>query len=473
MNEQKQPTFHFAVAVMGLIVLTLMVGLIFLKVDPHVLLITDIIIASFAAIKIGYKWDRIVEYMAEGVNKAMQTLFFFFLIGMAIGAWILSGTVPALISYGFNILNPTFFLPAGLIICSITSLATGSSWSTAGTVGIALMGIGAGLDIPAPITAGMIVSGSYFGDKMSPLSDTTNLAPAIAGTNLYAHINAMLYTTVPTYVIALIIYAVIGLKYSGSTLDYENIASIQSAIDGMFNLNIIVFLPLIVVLATSILKAPALPGLMLGIVVSIPISMFVQNASLADVINALNYGYVSQSGIEMVDVLLTKGGIQSMMWTFSLAVIALALGGILTGIGVFNAIVIKIMTLIKEPKYLPAATILTCIAVNIAMAEQYVAIVVTGELYKGAYEKAGLQPRMLSRCLEEGGTLTSSIVPWNTCGAVMFAALGVSATQYAPYAIINWLNPLLGMVLPMVGYSLLKNTNTKLIKNDNELKMQD
>ncbi|WP_019228823.1 Na+/H+ antiporter NhaC [Sedimentibacter sp. B4] len=470
MNEQKQPTFRFAFLVMILIVITLMGGLIFLKVDPHVLLITDIIIASFAAIRMGYKWDYVVECMANGVNKAMQTLFFFFLIGMAIGAWILSGTVPALISYGFNILNPTFFLPTSLIICSITALATGSSWSTAGTVGIALMGIGAGLGIPAPITAGMIVSGSYFGDKMSPLSDTTNLAPAIAGTNIYSHISAMLYTTVPSYVIALIIYTVLGLKYSVATLDYQNINFIQNAIEGMFNINIIVFIPLIVVLAASLLKFPAIPGMMSGIIVSIPISMLIQDASLADVINALNYGYASESGIEMVDALLTKGGIQSMMWTFSLAVIALALGGVLSGTGVFNSIVLKIMEYIKEPKYLPAATILTCIAVNLTMAEQYVSIVVTGELYKGAYEKAGLQPRMLSRCLEEGGTLTSSLIPWNTCGAVMFAALGVSATQYAPYAIINWLNPLLGMILPILGYSLLKKTDTKLINNDHESK---
>ncbi len=457
MFEQKKPSFKFAIGVMGLIVLTLMGGLIFLKVDPHILLIVDIIIASFAAIKMGFTWEKISESLAGGVNKAMQTLFFFFLIGMAIGAWILSGAVPGLISYGFNLLNPAFFLPSGLIICSITSLATGSSWSTAGTVGIALMGIGAGLGIPSPLTAGMIVSGSYFGDKMSPLSDTTNLAPAIAGTDLYSHIKAMLYTTLPTYIIALIMYTLVGLRYSGATLDYQNIKSIQDTIGGMFNLNFIVFIPLIVVLVTSFLKVPAIPGLMLGIVVSIPISIFLQGASLADVINALNYGYVGESGVEMIDTLLSKGGIQSMMWTFSLAVIALALGGLLSAMGVFNAIVIKIMLYIKDAKYLPAATILTCIAVNITMAEQYVSIVVTGELFKGAYEKAGLQPRMLSRCLEEGGTLTSSLIPWNTCGAVMFAALGVTATQYAPYAFVNWLNPLMGIFLPIIGYSLLRN----------------
>lgn len=457
----KQPSFMFALVVMTLIIITLIGGLIVLKTDPHVLMIAGIIIASFAAAIIGYSWDEILQSMVNGVNKAMQALFFFFLIGMAIGAWILSGTVPALISYGLNIISPAFFLPTGLIICSICSIATGSSWSTAGTVGISLMGIGAGLGIPAPITAGMVVSGSYFGDKMSPLSDTTNLAPAIAGSNLYDHIKAMLYTTVPTYIIALIVYTLIGLKYSGSNLDMEKILSIQNAIEGLFNVNLIVFLPLIIVLVLSVLKVPAIPGLIAGIVSSFPIAIFLQHKSISDILSVLNYGFTAQSGLEIVDTLLIRGGIQSMMWTFSMGVIALALGGALSGSGILTAIVLKIVTYIKNPKYLPAATIITCFVVNLSMADQYVSIVITGELFKDVYKNAGLQPRMLSRCLEESGTLTSSLIPWNTCGAVMMGSLGVSAFQYAPYAIVNWLNPLLGMILPILGYSLLKMPDFK------------
>lgn len=453
---KKQPTFRFAMAVMGLIVVTLVGGIVFLKVDPHVLMIIDIIIASFAAIIMGYKWDEILDGMVDGVHKAIGTLFFFFLIGMTIGAWILSGTVPALISYGFNILSPRFFLPTGLIICSITSLATGSSWSTAGTVGISLMGIGQGLGLPPALTAGMIVSGSYFGDKMSPLSDTTNLAPAMAGTNVYAHIKAMLYTAVPSYIFILIIYSLMGFRYLGADMDVEGILLIQDSISSMFNLNIIVFLPLVVVLITSLLKISPIPGMITGIAASIPISIFLQGKSVYDVITVLNYGFQVDSGLEVVDTLLNRGGIQSMMWTFSLAVIALALGGILSNTGILTAIVIRLVKYIKNPKYLPAATIATCFIVNLTMAEQYVSIILTGEIFREPYEKAGLEPRMLSRCLEEGGTLTAPLVPWNTCGAVMFAALGVSATQYAPYALLNWINPLLGMVLPILGYSLLK-----------------
>lgn len=457
--EKRQPTFGFAMIVMILIVVTLTGGLVFLKTDPHILMILDIIIVTIAAYMLGYRWDDVLEGMVDGVHKAIGTLFFFFLIGMTVGAWILSGTVPALISYGFNILSPKFFLPAGLIICSITALATGSSWSTAGTVGIALMGIGQGIGIPAPLTAGMVISGSYFGDKMSPLSDTTNLAPAIAGSNVYDHIKAMLYTTTPAYVIALIIYTVMGLQYAGAEMDMQTIAEIQNGITGMFSINLIVFIPLIVVLITSALKISSIPGMMAGIASSIPISMILQGRSLTDVISVLNYGFQSESGIEIVDVLLTRGGIQSMMWTFSLTVIALALGGILSSTGILNAIVLKIVKFIKNPKYLPAATILTTALGNLTMAEQYVAIILTGEIFKESFERAELEPRMLSRCLEEGGTLFAPLIPWNTCGAVMFAALGVSAAEYAPYAFLNLINPLLGILLPIFGFSLLRKNS--------------
>lgn len=457
--EKRQPTFGFAMIVMILIVVTLTGGLVFLKTDPHILMILDIIIVTIAAYMLGYRWDDVLEGMVDGVHKAIGTLFFFFLIGMTVGAWILSGTVPALISYGFNILSPKFFLPAGLIICSITALATGSSWSTAGTVGIALMGIGQGIGIPAPLTAGMVISGSYFGDKMSPLSDTTNLAPAIAGSNVYDHIKAMLYTTTPAYVIALIIYTVMGLQYAGAEMDMQTIAEIQNGITGMFSINLIVFIPLIVVLITSALKISSIPGMMAGIASSIPISMILQGRSLTDVISVLNYGFQSESGIEIVDVLLTRGGIQSMMWTFSLTVIALALGGILSSTGILNAIVLKIVKFIKNPKYLPAATILTTALANLTMAEQYVSIILTGEIFKESFERAELEPRMLSRCLEEGGTLFAPLIPWNTCGAVMFAALGVSAAEYAPYAFLNLINPLLGILLPIFGFSLLRKNS--------------
>lgn len=454
-KEKIRPSFGFAMLIMLINVAILVGGLAFLEVDPHILMIVCIIVIAFGAAKLGYNWEEMLKIMCEGINKAMTSLLFFFMIGMTIGAWMLSGTVPAIIYHGFNILSPGVFLPAGLIICSITSMATGSSWTTAGTVGIALMGIGNGLGIPAPLIAGMVVSGAYFGDKMSPLSDTTNLAPAISGTDVYSHIRAMGYTAIPSYAIVLILYFIIGRRYIGTDMDTQGIVLIQEGIASIFDVSPVVFIPIVVVLVTSVMKVPAIPSMTLGIVSSIPISIFLQGSNIKELIEVLNYGFASETGVEAVDKLLTRGGIQSMMWTFSLTVIALSMGGLLSETGILSVIVEKILRVIRNPRLLPGAAIISAFLVNITMAEQYVSIVIAGELYGEAFEKANIQRRMLSRALEEGGTLTSPLVPWNTCGAVMYAALGVSALQYAPYAYFNLINALMGIVLPIFGITLL------------------
>lgn len=464
MNEKSntiQPKFSFALLTMLFIIGILMTGLLHFEADMHLLLIICLIVAVLASLKIGFSWDELQESMVKSISRAMQALFFFFLIGMAVAAWIQSGTVPALIYYGLNILTPTFFLPAGLIIASIASVATGSSWTAAGTIGIALMGVGVGMGIPAPLVAGMIISGAYFGDKMSPLSETTNLAPAIAGSDLYKHIGAMLYTTIPAYIISLIIYTVMGFKYAGATIDSSIIADIQTTILSNFDIGIIVLLPIVVVLILSIMKFSAIPGLTIGIALSIPISMFIQGVSFVDILSTLNYGYSIESGVEIVDSLFNKGGIQSMMWTFSLAIIALSLGGILTKSKILVVIIDRILTKVTSIRALPGLTVITAILVNATMGEQYMGIVVTGELYGYAYEKKGLQKRMLSRCMEEGGTLTACLFPWTTGGAFMFTALGVSNFAFAPYAFLNLINPLLGILLPLFGLTLLTTNKEK------------
>lgn len=321
------PTLKFALTTVFLIVITLMGGLLRFHADMHILLFICIIIVATASRILGYSWDDIEKSMIKGVSRAIGALFFFFLIGMVVAAWVQSGTVPALIYYGFDILNPKFFLPSGLVIATLTSIATGSSWNTAGTVGVALMGVGMGMGIPAPIIAGMVISGAYFGDKMSPLSETTNLSPAIAGANLYEHIRAMLYTSVPAYMCALVAYSIIGLKYADSTLDVENIRQIQTTLENSFNLNMVVFIPMILVVILSVAKFPAIPSIVAGIVTSLPITVILQNTSLINSLSVLNYGFSIESGVEIVDTLLNRGGIQSMMWTFSIAILALSLGG--------------------------------------------------------------------------------------------------------------------------------------------------
>lgn len=456
-QEKKLPSLGFALATMSMVIAIMVVGLLVMKLtgDVHVLLLLCIVVLVFACVIIGHKWESIQEAMVNGLIKAMPALFFFFIIGMAVAAWIQCGTLPALIYYGLNILTPSWFLAAGLIICSITSIATGSSWTAAGTVGVVLMGIGTTMGIPAPIIAGMVVGGAYFGDKMSPLSDTTNLAPAIAGTNVFTHVGAMLYTAVPAYVITLIIYVVLGFQYAGSEIDLQQVENIKSAITGAYDINPLVLLPLALVLVLSVMRFPAIPSMMAGIAVAFPLAAIFQGTSFSDYLVALNNGIESSTGVEIVDALLTRGGIQGMMWTFSLGVVALVLGGLITYSGVMHVILAKVIAHIHSRKYYPALTILTGFFGCACLGEQYMSIVLTGELWKDAYDNVGLKPEMLSRCMEEGGTVSSPLFPWTTCGAYMFNSLGVYNFMFLPFSFYNILQILLGALMPIFGYSLI------------------
>lgn len=462
MSEQvKRPSFGAALATFLCIVAFLIIGIFALEVDLHILLILGICVTSLVAIKVGYTWNDIQVAMGKGVSRAMIGMFIFILIGMLIGSWIEAGTVPALIYYGLDLLSPKWFLPAGLIICSITSLATGTSWGTAGTVGLALMGIGVGMGIPAPIIAGMVVGGAFFGDKMSPVSDTTNLSAVSAEAGLYDHIGAMMYTTIPAYLIALVMYTVIGFKYAGGAIDQTQIQLIQDTIAGQFNVSVWLLIPMIVLLVLSVMKFPAVPSMIAGVFTASLMSLLFQGSSLAEVLSAINYGFSADTGVAAVDKLLNRGGIQSMMWTFSLAFIALALGGLLDELHFLEVLVEKIVVRIKGAASLVAVTIVSTFVSNAAMGEAYLSIILNGRLYRKAFEEKGLQHRMLSRSLEEGGTLTTGIIPWTTAGAFMAGALGVPTLEYAPYAFFNLLNPILSIVLAYLGIFLLMEKDAK------------
>lgn len=464
----KTPSMLFSAIALAVVVAILIAGILVFGLDEHILLVCCIITMAIACLILGYKWDDIQEAMVEGVKKALGALFFFFLIGMAVGAWVACGTLPALIHYGLNILSPGFFLPATLIICSIVSICIGSSWTTAGTVGVVLLGIGTTMGLPAPLVAGCIISGAYFGDKMSPMSDTTNLAPAIAGTDVISHIKAMLYTSVPAFVIALIAYSVMGIKYANTSLDVEGITEIQTALNSTFTINGVVLLPIILVLVLSILKCPAIPSLTIGIIASFPLAAVYQGIGIADFFDILNYGNYYETGVEIVDELVNRGGIQEMMWTFSLGVFALMLGGLITRAGILQVLIGKLIEKLPSPRFLPLCTILTGIAGCACLGEQYMSIVVTAELYKDAYPKAGLQRRMLSRCVEESSTVTANLFPWTTGGAYMYGALGISPFVYGPFAILNWLTPILGALIPLTGFGLLMEKDAEKVAPENK-----
>lgn len=461
-------TFLEAMFVIVFLIAALMSTLMLFDGDPHMPILLTTVVASIIAIRAGFKWSDIEEGILDTIRMSMQAILILMIIGAIIGTWILAGIVPTMIFYGLKILSPGIFLVATCLICAIVSLATGSSWTTAGTVGIALLGVGGGLGIPLPIVAGAIISGAYFGDKMSPLSDTTNLAPAMAGADLFDHIKHMIFTTGPSLIIALILYGIIGFRYAGQDLDVAGINLILNTLSDQFAIHPLLLLPPILVIAMVIFKVPAIPGLIGGTILGAIFAALFQGAGMTEIIEAAHYGFASETGIEAVDELLTRGGLDSMMWTISLILLAMSFGGTLEKTGMLGVIAEKILTLAKSTGSLVTATILTCIFTNLTTGDQYLSIVVPGRMYRQIFADRGLHPKNLSRCLEDSGTLTSPLVPWNTCGAFMTSTLGIHPFAYLPYTFLNLINPLVSIFYGFTGITM-----EKLPKAETDNRKQD
>lgn len=461
MSTRKQATILHALIPIITLIVVLSLAIVVFEADPHIPLIIAVVVAALVAkFMLNYSWGELEEGILDTIRLAMQAILILMVIGTIVGTWILSGTVPTMIYYGLQLLSPSIFLLAAAVICAIVSLSTGSSWTTAATVGIALMGVGEGLGIPVAMVAGAIVSGAYFGDKLSPLSETTNLSPAMAGTNLFDHIRAMLYTTLPAFAIALVLYAIMGLRYGGSSIDTSQITSITSTLADNFTISPILLIPPVFVIAIVVMKVPALPGLIAGTALGGLFAALFQGASFADIIDAAHYGFEIETGMELVDDLLSRGGLDGMMWTVSLIIVALAFGGVLEKTGMLRAFGLAILKIANSTGSLVLATTLTGIATNILTADQYLALVVPGRMYKDAYKDKGLPPELLSRTLEAGGTVTSALVPWNTCGAYMYSTLAVHPFAYAPYAFLNLLVPVINVVFAYFGIGIKKGTES-------------
>ena len=407
--------------------------------------------------KVSYK--RMIAEVAENVKSTTGALLILLMVGALSGTWLISGIIPAMIYYGLQILNPTIFLAASVIICAIISIATGSSWTTAATVGIALIGIGDALGISLGMTAGAVLSGAYFGDKMSPLSDTTNLAPAMAGGDLFSHIRYMTYTTVPTIVVTLIVFIILGF-----TIDTSGVADTSSLlvnIGSTFNINGWLFIVPLVVIGLIVKKAPPLMALLIGTLLGGVFALIFQPDIVANIGGgtALNFesGYKGILNAITVDTsiatddpalndLFSSGGMSGMLGTIWLIVCAMVFGGIMDGIGALERITESLLKLAKTTFGLFASTVGSCLALNVTASDQYLAIVVPGKMFAKAYEERGLAPENLSRSLEDSGTVTSVLVPWNTCGAYHSGVLGVGVGEYALYAVFNWLSPFMTLL---------------------------
>lgn len=447
--EKEVRKANFAEALFTFVSLTIIMFISIIKYEesPHIPMLIGVLIASLVALKIGYSWKFIENSMIKGISQAMQSIIILAIIGVLIGIWILAGVVPTMIYYGLMILKPSIFLVATVLITSITSLATGTSWGTAGTMGIALMGIASGLGIPAPVTAGAVLSGAYFGDKMSPLSDTTNLAPAMAGTDVFTHIKAMFKPTLLAYGLTLLIFGFLSLKYKGASADLSNVDVIAKGLKESFTISPILLLAPLVVIISIAKKLPAVPGISIGIIIAAILGPIYQGVNFGDILSAGLNGYVSNTGLEAVDKLLTTGGLNNMMSSISLTIIAMMFGGIAEETGILEAIVKKFLHRVQSVVGLVISTILTCFFTNATMPEQYISIVVPGRMFKNEYKDRKIDPRLLSSTLESGGTVTSATIPWNTCGTYMSTVLGVSTIHYLPFLFFNLLMPLVQVII--------------------------
>jgi NhaC family Na+:H+ antiporter len=465
-EQDDPPAIPFVWALVPVVVLiSLLAGtIIVLEGSGHIPLVLGACVAGLVAWAHGYRWEQIQEGILSAIGLAMGAVLILLTIGVLMGTWLAAGIVPALIAWGLELMSPSWFLPATCAVCSIVSLVSGSSWSTAGTVGLALIGVGNAMGINPAMTAGAVISGAYFGDKLSPMSDTTNLAPAMAGTDLFTHIRHMLWTTGPAWVLAMIAYTIVGAGLD-STADPGSIAEITDVIQTQFHPGLIhLVVPAIVAVMVGF-RMPALPTLLTGALLGAVLAG-VQGAPIQDVLAAAMSGFAPDTGSAQVDDLLTRGGMTSMASTVLLVLCAMSFGGVMERTGQLKTLATKTLTFATTTGSLIAATILTSIGVNVLAADQYLAVVVPGRMYAAEYAERGLHPKNLSRALEDGGTITSPLIPWNTCGAFMASTLGVATFAYLPWCFLNLMNPIIGMILGFTGWSI-----TRL--DDNQTQDQD
>lgn len=459
-NNKIKPSFFMAILPIILTLALLGIQLFYYgDFTPHVPLAIGIAITATLGWFRGYRWDDMEKGVMHVIRVGLPSIAILMTVGMIVGVWIASGTVPALIYYGLKVLNPEIFLAAAMVLCAVVSVSLGTSWGTTGTVGLALMGIGSGFDVPMYWTAGAVVSGAFFGDKISPLSDTTNLAPAVTGVNLFDHIRNMLPTTVPAMLIALIIYLFVGFNLIGSNeVDFSKIEAITSGLESNFNLTLFVLLPPLIVIVLALKRMPALPSLFAGVLAGALLAIFVQGASLHEIFNFMQAGYKIETGVSEIDGLLNRGGIQSMTWVITLVIIALGFGGALERTKCLETIITAILNRVKSFFGLQASATGAAIATNLVAGDPYLSIALPGRMFSPAYVKQGYSKLNLSRAVEEGGTLISPLIPWNAGGAFVITALGLGISDgnienllYIPLAFACWLSPLIGLTYAAIG----------------------
>jgi NhaC family Na+:H+ antiporter len=453
-DPSERPSLKAALVPIAGMIVFLSVGIVAFELDPQFPLFWGIAFTGlFARYHLGLSWADLYDGISDSLGMGMRVILIMFTVYALIASWIQAGTIPALMYYGLELFTPTVFLPVATVLAAIISFAVGSSWTAAGTLGVALIGIGSGLGIPAPMTAGAILSGAYTGDKQSPLSDTTNLAAAVTNTDLYEHINTMRAGTLTAFGLSVVLYAALGLSASGS-IPPGRVGAIQTAIESTYVVSPLVFLPLVVTFGLAVYGVPALPALGTGVFAGVLTSMLVQGTGFAQAWVAAQSGIAPETGMQLVNGLLEADGLIGGAWIVTIAIAALSLGGMLERTGVLAVLAHHLGRLCHSVASLTGVTVISAVSMNVLAAEQYVSIVVPGMTLGNLYEEHGLQSRNLSRAIEASGTTTSVLVPWSSGGLFMAGTLGVSTLEYAPYYFFGFLSPLILLVMGVTGWQI-------------------
>lgn len=470
---KKQPNLFEAFSPIAVMLLLLAIGFGVFGLDPEPLLILASVYAGCIAYKLGYGWSDMMEGIQEKISQAMPAILILISIGILIGTWMIAGTIPMMIYYGLELINPTFIVLIAFVVSAIISIFTGTSWGSAGTVGVALMGIATGLGASLPATAGAVVAGAYFGDKLSPLSDTTNLAPIAAGSELYEHIKHMMWTTVPAAVISMIVYFIAGLNTSGNSASTpETMNTMLSTLSEMFNWNILLLLPPAVILFSAIKKYPTLPTIIFSSILAAILAVFVQGFKITDIfssaVSGFNVSMVNRDGFDSSSVipevldLVHQGGMQSMTSVILIAFSAFIFAGIITKSGSLEIIIQTLLKVVKRTGDLILSTVISCITMALVTGNSYLSIIVPGEIFKDTYKDKKLAAKNLSRTLEDSGTVVVPLVPWSSAGVFMAGTLGVSTLSYAPWAILCYIGFIFAIILGYTGIGIVKLDDKKV-----------
>ncbi|SNS64807.1 transporter, NhaC family [Anaerovirgula multivorans] len=472
MSTEKRPSFGAAIFVILFLCFAMFAQIFIIGQDwvTHITLILVAAVAAVVAMISGFTYDEVQKGVLYGCEIAMLPMLILMLVGVLVASWIPAGTIPTLIYYGLSFISPSVFLLTVAIVCSVASVATGSSWTTGATFGVAFMGIGSGLGIPAAMTAGAVISGSIFGDKMSPLSDSTNLAAGVAEADLFDHIKSMFYTTGPAMLVSLVIYAILGMRFAGGQLDTVQIDTILNGLRENYFISPITLIPPIVVVILAVKRVSGLAVMIIASLLGALFAIAFQGFSVGEMASFMNDGFVSTTGVAEVDALLSRGGLQSMMWTISLGFIALSMGGILEKTRMLEVLLEKISGIVSTAKGLITTHVVSAIAVNLFSASQYMAILIPSRMFVPAYKKLRILPQVNSRTAEDAGTVTSPLVPWGLCGVFFTGALGVPTMQYFPYVFLSFVTPIVAVAYAFLGIAIFKEGEIKSVKTYNDPK---